>query len=138
MGFGFSLTRTRRPLRHFGSYFILCPEMFIDTLSTKLEDSVLLFILRTTPLTPPSLRPLVIPISILMCIQHFIKIFHIVEELRLLPYFGLGVASVGENWHLASPKAKSCQNQSRFGLGIALVKKKKWHLAIPLSESCQY
>ena len=31
-----------------------------------------------------------------MCIQHFIKIFHIVEDLWLFPYFGLGTASVSK------------------------------------------
>ena len=37
-----------------------------------------------------------------MYIQHSIKIFLLVEDLRLFPYFGFGVASVSKNLHLAS------------------------------------
>ena len=36
-----------------------------------------------------------------MCIQQLIKIFHIVEDLWLFPYFGLCLPWISENWHLA-------------------------------------
>ena len=42
-----------------------------------------------------------------MCIQQLVKTFHITEDLRLIPYFGLGVASVSENCHLACPLTRS-------------------------------
>ena len=48
----------------------------------------------------------IILMAIFMCNQ-FIKLFHIVEDLRLFPYIGLGVASVSENWHFANPLARS-------------------------------
>ena len=41
-----------------------------------------------------------------------IKIFYIVEDLSLFQYFGFGLALVSENWHLASPLARSCWYQS--------------------------
>ena len=47
-----------------------------------------------------------------MCIQQFIKIFHIVADQRLFPYIRLDVASVSENWHLANLLVRVCRYQS--------------------------
>ena len=46
------------------------------------------------------------------CMQTFIKIYHMIEDLRRFPYFrifGLGVTLVKEKWHLASPFATTCR-----------------------------
>ena len=56
-------------------------------------------------------------LSILMCIQNFIKISHMVEDLRRFPYFHtfcFGVALVKEKLHLASVSARPCRYLSVY------------------------
>ena len=99
--------------------------------------------------------PLARSFYIAMCRQNFIKIFHMVEEMRHFPYyhiFYLSSAFVNEKGHLGSQPVRSCRYQSVskklskcsqkfksyshfcchiFGLSLASVNE-KWHLAIPL------
>ena len=54
-------------------------------------------------------------LSILMCIQKFFTVSHMVEDLRRFPCFHIfcfDVALVKEKWHLARVLARSCWCQS--------------------------
>ena len=102
-------------------------------------------------------------LSISMCMQNFITIFHSVQEMAPLSLFQnleLGKASTNEKCHFAISWARSCQYQHLrnslskysaqfkreghfhfFFQNLALGKAStddKCHLAIPWARSCQY
>ena len=75
--------------------------------------------------------------SISMCMQNFITIFHSVQEIgpfSLFQNLELGKASTDEKCHFAISWARFFQN---LNLGNASANP-KWHLTIPWATSCQY